>query len=337
MSRRPIPLRPAALLAVALVAVSLVALTLAGTPRAMSAQPTGTAAAGATPTATVRPAATPTAAPTTAAATAAPTAAGTPAAAGPSATLLALTTTNKLVRISSSAPSSVISSVTITGLGENEQLLGIDYRPANGQLIGMSSDSRLYLINATTGAATRIGDGQLDPRLSGTAYGFDFNPLPDRIRLVSNTGQDLRLNPDNGTVAGVDGTLFYANGDRNFFSRPRIVGAGYTNSVAGALSTTLYVIDAGLGILAIQGSIGGGPVSPNSGQLATIGALGVTITDNVGFDIDPAGPAYAAFQSPNDNDSELFSINLTTGAATRIGTIGGGEVVRGLAVVPPVR
>lgn len=330
MSRRFASFRPAALLAVALVAVSLVAVSLARTPQSTSAQATGTLPPGATATGTVRPAATPTAA----AAATAP--AGTPVA-RPPATLLALTTANKLVRVSNSAPSTVINSVSITGLGENEQLLGIDYRPANGNLVGMSSESRLYLIDPATGAATRIGTAQFDPKLAGTAYGFDFNPLPDRIRVVSDTGQDLRLNPVDGAVAGVDGTLFYANGDRNFFSKPRIVGAGYTNSVAGALSTTLYVIDAGLGILAIQGSIGGGPVSPNSGQLATIGALGVNFTDNVGFDIDPAGPAYAALQTPNDNDSDLYAINLSTGAATRIGTIGGGEVVRGLAIVPAAR
>ncbi|GAB2991992.1 hypothetical protein GCM10027184_52610 [Saccharothrix stipae] len=61
----------------------------------------------------------------------------------------------------------------------------------------------------------------------------------DRIRLVTSKGQNLRLHPDTGAVAATDGVLAHVDGG----SAPRVAAAGYTNSVAGATSTTLYAID----------------------------------------------------------------------------------------------
>ena len=109
--------------------------------------------------------------------------------------------------------------------------------------------------------------------------------MPDLIRLVSDGDQDLRLNPNTGAVAGTDGTLAYAAGDPNAGANPNIVGSAYTNSFLGTKMTTLYGIDSGLGALVTQGSVGGAPVSPNTGQLFTVGSLGVGTSGTVGFDI----------------------------------------------------
>jgi Domain of unknown function (DUF4394) len=245
--------------------------------------------------------------------------------------LTGLTTANVLETFDSAAPGTVLTSVGVTGLQGGETLLGIDRRPANGALYGLGSTSRLYLINPTTGAATQVGSAGAFT-LSGTAFGFDFNPTVDRIRVTGNTGQNLRLNPNDGTLAGTDTALAYAAGDPNAGATARIVGSAYTNNVSGATSTTLFAIDSTLNILATQGSPGGAPISPNTGQLFTRGGLGFDTSDLVGFDISGlSGIAFASLTAPAGNFSQLFTIDLTTGATTLVGTIGGGVPLTGLA------
>ena len=244
--------------------------------------------------------------------------------------LVVVTTTNALLTFDSATPGTITTSVGVTGLQTGETILGIDRRPANGQIYALGSTSRLYIINPTTGAATQVGSAGAFT-LSGTAFGVDFNSVVDRLRVVSNTGQNLRLNPNDGTLTGTDTPLAYAAGDPNAGATPRAVGAAYTNNFAGATQTTLYVIDSNLDILTTQGSPNGSPVSPNTGQLFTVGALGFNTSDLVGFDISGlSGIAYAAFTAPGGNASQLFTINLTTGAATLIGTIGGGVPITSL-------
>ena len=247
----------------------------------------------------------------------------------------ALTASNKLVNVSSLTPGTIRRSITITGLQAGESIVGIDFRPRTGQLFGIGSSSRVYTINTTTGVATQVGTATFTPALNGTKFGVDFNPVPDRIRLVSEADQDLRLNPDTGGIAGTDITLAFATGDPNVAANPNVVGAAYTNNVSGTATTTLYGIDSNLDILVRQGSVGGAPTSPNTGQLFTIGNLGVNTTDQVGFDIaDFNDAAFASLTTSGATQSQLYSINLTTGAATLIGTIGVTEVIRDIAVAP---
>lgn len=249
-------------------------------------------------------------------------------------TVYALTAGNNLISFNAITPGAIIRTVAISGLAQGESLTGIDFRPRTGQLFGLSTASRLYVINTGTGAATAVGAGPFTPAVSGTAVGFDFNPVPDRIRVVTDADQDLRLNPNDGTVAATDGVLAYATGDANANANPNVVGAAYTNSFNATATTTLYGIDSNLDILVRQGSIGGSPTSPNTGQLATIGPLGVNTTDQVGFDIAaPGDVALASLTTQGATTSALYSINLTTGAATMIGAIGGTEIVRDIALV----
>jgi hypothetical protein len=131
-----------------------------------------------------------------------------------------------------------MSTVAITGLGAGETILGMDFRPATGQLYALGSTSRIYIINLTTGVATQVGtDGAFT--LNGTKFGFDFNPVPDRIRVISNTEQSLRLNPNDGTLTASDIPLAYEPADPNAGTNPTAGAAAYTNSFAGATSTTL--------------------------------------------------------------------------------------------------
>jgi hypothetical protein len=227
-----------------------------------------------------------------------------------------------------------VTKVKIKGLQKKEKILAVDVRPLNGQLYGLGSTSRLYTINWETGQATQVGTLPFDTLLNGTSFGFDFNPTVDRIRVVSNSGQNLRLNPDTGAIAAVDSSTAYAGGDPNFAAVPAIAGSAYTNNVAGALTTTLYDIDTGLDVLVVQNP-------PNAGTLNTVGALGVNAQDVAGFDITGSGGvAYAAIVvkegSKKKYRATLFTINLTTGAATSLGNIGGPWPLTSLTALGPV-
>lgn len=232
-----------------------------------------------------------------------------------SSTVFGVTTGNQLVRFNTRTPNSLTTIGPITGLQAGENILGIDFRPATGELFALGSTNRLYIINTLTGAATSAG--VLSTALTGTSFGFDFNPTVDRIRIVSNTGQNLRVNPADGSTT-VDGGL---NG-----AATSAESSGYTNSFGGSTSTTLFTISSTSDTLFIQNP-------PNNGTLVTVGALGVNVTDVNGFDILSANnTAFAVFTV--GTTTSLFSINLTSGAATLAGNIGTGAVsLRGIAIV----
>src|SRR4029079_6264434 len=102
--------------------------------------------------------------------------------------------------------------------------------------------------------------------------------------------------------------------------------AAYTNTFAGATSTTLYVLDSNLDILAIQNP-------PNNGTLTTVGALGVDTSAEVGFDIAPrSGTALVSLTV--GGSAQLYTINLATGAASLIGPIGSAQPIRDIAIAP---
>jgi trimeric autotransporter adhesin len=231
----------------------------------------------------------------------------------------AVTANNMLVSFNSRTPSNSINVVPISGMRPNETIEGIDYRPATGQLYALSNRGTLYTINTIGGYLSPVNDTPLTPPFRGFSLGFDFNPTVDRIRVVSEQEDDLRLNPDTGAIAGTDGALFYGPGDTFEDLDPAVIAAAYTNNFAGVTSTTLFGIDALKNVLVRQGSPGGAPILPNSGQLATVGPLGRAITTaNVGFDISDDGNAYASFTPLGAMQSQLFRINLITGVATPV-------------------
>ncbi|MFN2577749.1 MAG: DUF4394 domain-containing protein [Pyrinomonadaceae bacterium] len=237
-------------------------------------------------------------------------------------------TTNHLVRFNTATPGSIVGSLAVAGLQPAENVLAIDFRPVNDTLYALGSTSRLYILNQTTGLATVVGSGPFTPGLSGTEFGFDVDPTTDRIRITSNTGQNLRLNADTGAVVATDNNLAYAPADTNFGVAPQIAGSGYANSSPGATTTTLYAIDSNLDILATQDP-------PNAGTLHTIGPLGVNASAVLGFDIFNDGSTDSAFATLVVGATPgLYSIDLTSGAATLVGAIGGGATLRGLAVAP---
>jgi Domain of unknown function (DUF4394)/Lamin Tail Domain len=258
-----------------------------------------------------------------------------------------VTTTNNLVSFSSASPGTTILNVPISGLQSNDVVFDIDFRPANGQLYalgGAGSTGHLYTISlapGTVGAATLVATLAADPTdttnpyvgLSGAAFAIDFNPVADRLRVVSDTHQNLRVNPANGLVT-TDDPLAYAAGDLNAGHDPHVLGIAYTNSFAGATNTTLYDIDANFDFLAIQNP-------PNNGTLTSVGPFGVD-TASGAFDIatgldGTTNTAYAVFFT-STFATNLYTINLNTGAVMLVGaappTSGG---IWGIATPEPVR
>ena len=241
---------------------------------------------------------------------------------------------NHLVSFDATTPGTLLSDIPLTGLGATEFLLGIDFRPANGLLYGMAANGiteRLVTIDTTNGAVASVNGANTVPEFpTAFAFGVDFNPVPDRVRQVSDDDTSIRLNPNNGALAGVDTNLVYAAGDPNAGTDPHVVHVAYTNSMAGAAATTLYGIDTITNSLVTIGGPNGVP-SPNTGQLFTVGGLGVDAQDRGGFDIHfGTNIGYAALQV--GSFSSLYTINLATGAASLIGTIGSGITVDGLSV-----
>ena len=223
----------------------------------------------------------------------------------------------------------MLSGVALSGLQANETIKGIDFRPSTSQLYALGSTNRLYTLDVVSGVAAQVGAGPFTPVLNGSTFGFDFDPVLDRIRVVSNTKKNYVLNPNDGTaVAATD--LSYGPGDPNFGVSPNVEFSAYTNSVnppPGA--TQLYGIDTGLDILVTQAN--------SAGTLGTVGPLGINVGAVGGFDITFSGGnnfAYAVMLPVSTSASNLYQINLVTGQATNLGAIDGGVVVSSMTIAP---
>ena len=254
-------------------------------------------------------------------------------------TVYGLTNTNGFIQFDSATPQNPTFAVDqIGGLIPNDDLIGIDFRPANGLLYavgtggGAGGSARVYTIDLLSGVAMQVSE--LNMSLNGSRFGFDFNPVPDRLRIVSNTDQNLRTNVDTG-VTLKDTNLNYQAGDLFFGQNPNVIASAYTNSFLPSPRTSpgtqLYGIDSVRNTLVLQ-------VNPNGGVLQTVGTLGVDVSQLAGFDIffDPVTQTnigYAALQNIAEGVSRFYTIDLSTGLANPIG-IDLGDLVDGIAVAP---
>lgn len=263
--------------------------------------------------------------------------------------IVAITASNQLITFNAGQPAKILSKKAVTGLLPGEEIAGIDYRVAKGVLYALGKTGkagRVYTIDVASGRATMIGAGPFAFALDGDEFGFDFNPTVDRIRLVISNGFNGRLHPDTGAavdanpnVEGLqsDGKLTYAATDVNAGKPPAIMAAGYTYNKQNEKITTNYAVDGKLDLLVMQGTKEGTTpaVSPNTGQLFTVGKIGAGEASRVSFDIsDVSNTAFGAFTKPGASSSRFYLINLDTGAGTFQGTVGGGEVIKGIAIEP---
>jgi len=201
-------------------------------------------------------------------------------------------------------------------------LIGIDVRPADSMLYGVTADGTIWTIDAATGKAMQ--KSKLDMPLPGAqAMTVDFNPAADRLRIIAADGTNLRVNVDDGKVTR-DGNLRFADADMHKGRTPKIVAGAYSNAMKGAKETTLYDIDAS-GAFVRQ-------VPPNDGVLNSIGMLGMS-ANRAAFDIVGDG------QGGNTGwllaGDTLYKVDIATGKASQAGKIAGIKgSVRDIAVLP---
>jgi len=257
-----------------------------------------------------------------------------------------------LLRFNSNSPNTT-TSATITGLAATETVVGLDIRPATGQYFVLVLDSttkavRLANIDPQSGATTPVGVGSISlvdaagsaiTFGSTTSFGIDFNPAVDRLRVVTSTGFNFRINPTTGAAVdgdfgGAAGSVTDVNPDKSANGGTTTVdGTAYTNSFAGTKFTTQYTIDSTTGKLFIQTPPNGG--AQTAGTTITVGGVPLIFTAVNGFDIPASVQAKASNAAVNGSGfaaltsagtTSLYSINLASGAATKLGPIGTGTI-----------
>jgi hypothetical protein len=226
--------------------------------------------------------------------------------------VIGLTADQRLVSFRDREPEDLDKIGTVTGLGgADTKLVGIDFRVQDGELYGVGNGGGVYLIDTSDAHATLVS--QLTEPLKGAHFGVDFNPSADRLRIVSDTGQNLRHNVNPGGATIVDGDLSYMPG----MIATGVTAAAYTNNdLDPNTATTLFAIDSVLDQVAVQ--------SPaNNGSLAPTGKLLVDADTGAGFDIfsarQPNGSNRALAALKVGGKWKLFRIKPLTGRASSVG------------------
>ncbi|MTI44464.1 uncharacterized protein DUF4394 [Roseibium hamelinense] len=211
-----------------------------------------------------------------------------------------------------SATGKVGGSMDVSGV---DKLLGIDQRPATGQLIGVTADHRIVEINPKTGEATAISTmDKMLPIEDGNPVIVDFNPKANKLRFMTGT-TNHRVDIESGKVT-VDGSLSFEAKDMHAGEAPNIVAAAYINSFGKPASTAMYDIDATINAVIQQ-------TSPNDGTLAAIGKLGIAKPQTYAFDI--ATNADGENQAWLAAGTELYTVSLENGGVTGKWTLEGLE------------
>jgi hypothetical protein len=205
---------------------------------------------------------------------------------------------------------------------EGGNLIGIDFRPADGKLYGLTDLGALYTIpvSATSvGKATRVS--VMNPRFTGGFQGLiDFNPVANALRVTGASDRNYAVvNGQDGSNLSttVEQTRFvYADGDVNAGKDPEISGGAYNNNFVGATATLFYTIDHDLDTLVtIADKTATGSSNTGGGKLQTIGQfvdeagnrLNMSPTSDLDIYTDRAGKNYLVGQTTR----LLFSIDLS--------------------------
>lgn len=236
-------------------------------------------------------------------------------------TMAGLTADNKLVWIdtdkkTASAPKPIT--------GTDQRIVGIDVRPANGKLYAVGAGGQIFTLAPDTGVLTPVS--QISEKVElGAKPVVDFNPVADRLRVISVYGTSLRINVDTGQTV-VDKPLAFDAADANAAKRPMIAAGAYINAVAGAKATELFHVDHGAGALLLQNP-------PNDGILKTKGALGIKVEPMAAMDVmsmvNGENVAYLL------SGKTLYAIDLAAAKSMAMGSIAGidGDIID-IAVLP---
>jgi Domain of unknown function (DUF4394) len=167
--------------------------------------------------------------------------------------VIGLTDDGRLVRFRANAPHQTRDLGSVQGLvGNDTALIGIDFRVQDGKLYGVGNGGGVYTVDAATAEAQLVN--ALTVPLMGTSFGVDFNPAADRLRIISDAGQNLAHNVNAGGVTVANGTLTYTAPPAAPVPATGVTGAAYTNNDLNqpATATTLFDLDTTLDQIAIQ-------------------------------------------------------------------------------------
>ena len=242
--------------------------------------------------------------------------------------LFATDSAGNLLRFRAAA-SEAARSRPITGLPAGVVLKGIDFRPATGDLYALGSDKVVYRVNPWTAIAVAEGPAfeTAPSALVGDRIGFDFNPTVDKLRVTSDADDNIRLDPDPGSLLTKDTSLTPAG--------VTVVGSAYTNSSFAAFAnrpaaTMLFALDVGASPdrILLQNPA-------NAGTLQNPVSLDVDLGADAGFDIaGSSNVGYVAGMPQGRSGARLFQVDVTTGETHQLGRIGRGDVtITGLAAV----
>ena len=206
----------------------------------------------------------------------------------------------------------------VKGLALADQVLvGIDYRVQDGKLYAVGRGGGVYSVDPSTQQATSFA--QLSVALEGQNFGVDFNPAANALRVISNTGQNLRQPfAVAGTATVVDALL---TTPPTAGTTTGVNGAAYTNNdLDTATATTLYDLGTNTNQVLLQ--------SPaNAGTLAPTGTTPVDLAGDTGFDI------YSKIRNGRTvelfpyavNAGRLYDVELFNGQLKDAGRIGDGR------------
>jgi Domain of unknown function (DUF4394) len=211
---------------------------------------------------------------------------------------------------------------SVTGLGSPDSaLIGIDFRVQDGKLYGVGNGGGVYTIDPTSGQAMFVNQltVPLDPM--ATSFAVDFNPAADRLRILGNTGQNLRHNVNPGGVTANDAPLTIMAGTM-VVTATGVTAAAYTNNdLAMSTGTTLYDVATMQDQVVVQSPPNGipGGVAAN---LVPTGSLGVDAGLAAGLDIYSVVVGGVTVDNMGfgvlntSSGSGFYSVNFQTGQAT---------------------
>ncbi|HEY0563331.1 MAG TPA: DUF4394 domain-containing protein [Methylophilus sp.] len=238
--------------------------------------------------------------------------------------LVGLTTDNQIGVFDSGSNLSTISYVSIAGLAENESLVGIDLRPSNNTLYGISNMNNLYTVDAYTGAASFAFSLSTPIISASNGYGVDFNPVADAgsgasLRVVSTAGDNYAVNANTGAVTTATSIAAGFSGVAYSNSNPLQAGA--------PASTALYYLDSTNDTLSVATG------AFNAPTINLVGMIGVDILRANGLELFGNGSLFAAVNTDDGTfDSKLLLINVVNGSSQLLGSFNG--TLNGLAAAP---
>ncbi|MEU5329463.1 DUF4394 domain-containing protein [Streptomyces parvus] len=243
-------------------------------------------------------------------------------------TAVGLTADQRLVEFTVDRPARTTDIGRVSGLRGDTRVVGIDFRVQDEKLYGVGDKGGVYTLSTASARATKVS--QLTVALAGRQFGVDFNPAANRLRVISNTGQNLRHNIDDSAAplgTTTDGTL--TNPTTPPTTATGVTGAAYTNNdLNAATATTLFDIDTMADRVSLQ--------SPaNAGTLAPTGNLGVNAGPDAGFDIyfSPKRGTNRGFATLNTGGTaRLYEVDVLTGAARDLGAFSQRRQVTDLAL-----